>query len=68
MIVCHCRGVTDREIRSAIREGACTRRQVGRACSASVTCGGCGPVVDAILDSELAASHADTASPAVAAG
>ncbi|MEE9609471.1 MAG: (2Fe-2S)-binding protein, partial [Myxococcota bacterium] len=31
MVVCHCEGVTDREIRRAVRDGALTRRGVARA-------------------------------------
>lgn len=52
MIVCHCRGISDRVIRQAIRQGASTRRQVSEACGASVFCGGCGPAVDEIIASE----------------
>ena len=43
MIVCHCEAVTDRDIRQSVAEGACSLRQVARAC------GGCLPVVEALL-------------------
>jgi len=59
VIVCHCKGITDREIRSAVREGAATHRQVGRACQAGRTCGGCHPVIREIIEAE----HESTASP-----
>lgn len=52
MIVCHCRGVTDRTIRTAIRDGARSRRQVARACDAGRRCGGCRPVIDELLQLE----------------
>jgi nitrite reductase (NADH) large subunit len=53
MIVCHCKGVTDRAIRRAVRGGARTRGEVVQTCEASRSCGGCGPAVDAIIESEL---------------
>ncbi len=52
MIVCHCRAVNDRTIRQAIRSGACSRRQVARACEAGRTCGGCVPVINQLLEAE----------------
>jgi bacterioferritin-associated ferredoxin len=52
VIVCHCRGVTDRAIRSAVRRGATTRRQVAQACGAGAVCGGCRITVQSILESE----------------
>lgn len=59
MIVCHCKGISDREIRSAVQDGATTHRQVGRACQAGRTCGGCHPVIREIIEAE----HEPTASP-----
>lgn len=52
MIVCHCFGISDREIRSCAREGACTLSEVGRACAAGTGCGGCRPEIVSILDAE----------------
>ena len=52
MIVCHCKGITDREIRGAVREGAKTHRQVARACQAGHACGGCRPLIREIIESE----------------
>ena len=53
MIVCHCQAVTDRAIRSAVRDGARCRRSVARACAAGRSCGGCALAIDEILRSEL---------------
>ncbi len=50
MVVCHCEGVTDRQIRKAVRDGALTRRGVTRACTAGRTCGGCRPAIDRIIE------------------
>ena len=58
MIVCHCRAVSDRAIRKAVRDGARTRRDVARACSAAARCGSCGPAIDEIISSELEAEAA----------
>jgi bacterioferritin-associated ferredoxin len=53
MFVCHCRAVTDGEIREAIQAGACDLDEVGRTCGAGITCGGCCPLIQ-----ELLAEHA----------
>ncbi|MDB4985602.1 MAG: domain protein (2Fe-2S)-binding domain protein [Myxococcaceae bacterium] len=52
MIVCHCFCVSDREIRSCAREGACSVNEVGNACEAGTGCGGCRPEIASILESE----------------
>jgi bacterioferritin-associated ferredoxin len=52
VIVCHCHGVTERAIRQAVRQGACSRGQVAGACAAGSSCGGCSPVIEAILNTE----------------
>jgi bacterioferritin-associated ferredoxin len=52
VIICHCHAKSDREIRSAVRDGACTRQKVIRACSAGRSCGGCMPAIDDIIRSE----------------
>jgi bacterioferritin-associated ferredoxin len=55
MIVCHCLGVSEREIRSAVRGGASTRREVARSCGAGSRCSGCVPLVAKIVRAELRA-------------
>ena len=54
MIVCHCKGVSDRNIRKAVRQGALTRADVGLACGAGTCCGGCVDAVDEIISTESA--------------
>ena len=61
MYVCHCRAVTDGEIREAITAGACDLDEVGRRCGAGVTCGGRCPLIQ-----ELLAEHAPEDRPAAA--
>ncbi len=58
MIVCHCYRVSDREIRSCVREGASSVGEVGEACDAGTGCGGCCPEIASIVDSSLASSLA----------
>jgi nitrite reductase (NADH) large subunit len=57
MIVCHCRGVTDREIRRCVRAGESTLCAVSDACGAATGCGGCEPLVKKIVESELEAQQ-----------
>jgi bacterioferritin-associated ferredoxin len=56
MIVCHCKGITDKDIRRAFLEGALTRRDVERLCAAGSECGGCLPLIEKIVGIE-AATH-----------
>ncbi|MGH0028146.1 MAG: (2Fe-2S)-binding protein [Myxococcota bacterium] len=67
MIVCHCKAVNDRAIRQAVREGACSYRQVALACQAGRTCGGCRPSVLQVMDEELAAGNGSTSGPGAVA-
>jgi bacterioferritin-associated ferredoxin len=55
VIVCHCEGVTDRVIRKAVRNGARTRNDVVSACAANMSCGGCVPAIDEIIEAEAEA-------------
>ena len=50
MIVCHCKGLTDRDIREAVRRGnAELNHKNGEAIEAGRACGGCRPLVDEII-------------------
>lgn len=52
MLVCHCKRVSDREIRATIEDGARCADSVGRACGAGTGCGGCRPAIDELIESE----------------
>ena len=41
MIVCLCKGVSDRDVHAAIEQGSKTVRDVGRCCRAGTDCGAC---------------------------
>ncbi len=49
MIVCLCKGVSDQRILAAIRDGARTPAEVGRATGAGTDCGTCRETVADIL-------------------
>ena len=53
MWICLCKGVSDREIRSAINAGARTPVEIGAHCRAGTGCGGCLPEVGRLLDDHL---------------
>ena len=50
MLVCHCKGLSDRDVHRAIRAGASTQRDVARACGAGSVCGGCRPLIDELIE------------------
>lgn len=54
MLVCHCRGVSDRQIRRAVKEGCTSLRAVGRETGAGMRCGGCRSNVESIVNETLA--------------
>lgn len=54
MLVCHCKGLSDREIERAIRAGAATPCDVARSCGAGSVCGGCRPTIDELIESRAA--------------
>ncbi len=52
MILCHCMGVSDRAVFTAIRGGASSVGEVARACRAGTGCGGCLPLIQELIRSE----------------
>jgi bacterioferritin-associated ferredoxin len=69
MIVCHCHGVTDREIRASVQQGARTCADVADHCGASTGCGGCQSLVAEIVAGErrrLAVVRSDVAASPMA--
>jgi bacterioferritin-associated ferredoxin len=49
MLVCHCRRVSDREIRAHLKSGNSTVRGVCQASGAGTGCGGCLPLVKELV-------------------
>jgi bacterioferritin-associated ferredoxin len=69
MIVCHCHGVTDREIRASVQNGARTCADIADGCGAGSGCGGCASLVAEIVQGErrrLAVVRSDVAASPMA--
>ena len=56
MLLCHCRGVSDRVIDAAITCGARCPDDVAQACGAGADCGGCRPAIEELLAERLGQS------------
>ncbi len=56
MYVCICKGVTENQIRDAIRGGLCTRKEISRCLKVGTTCGKCNQEVRNLLRHSLSAS------------
>lgn len=67
MLVCHCRGVTDRQIRRLVKDGACSTREIARATGAGMRCGGCRSNVTRVVNEAMGHEMQKTGSP-IAAG
>ena len=50
--ICSCFGISEEEIRTAVKNGAKTVEAVGEATSAGTGCGGCIPEIQRIIDEE----------------
>ena len=53
MYVCICKGITENQIRDAIRSGLCTRREISRNLKAGTACGKCRQEVRDLLQRSL---------------
>jgi bacterioferritin-associated ferredoxin len=53
MYVCNCKGVTEAQIREAIGEGLCTRREIARCLRVGTACGKCTPDLRLFLKREV---------------
>ncbi len=67
MVVCLCQGVSEKQVREAIANGATSRKKVTRACGAGAGCGGCHESIRDIIREHRAAApavgKADTCEP-----
>jgi bacterioferritin-associated ferredoxin len=54
VILCHCRRVSDRDVRAAAQRCPFDPELIAKDCGAAQRCGGCRPAFDALL-AELAA-------------
>jgi bacterioferritin-associated ferredoxin len=67
MYICVCKAVTDRQIKQAVGEGACSLRDLTREFGLGTGCGKCVPaareVLGACLMKQSAAQSVETATP-----
>ncbi|HEY7434741.1 MAG TPA: (2Fe-2S)-binding protein, partial [Methylomirabilota bacterium] len=69
MILCLCRGVSDRTVEAVIAGGARTVAQIERACGAGGDCGACRDLLDALVERARDGHHGGAApSTTVVAG
>jgi len=61
MIVCLCRGLGEHTLRATIARGGDTRERLAAICGAGNDCGGCSPMLDALLDEARGASYSGLA-------
>jgi bacterioferritin-associated ferredoxin len=67
MYVCVCNGITEREVRGAIRDGATTMRQLCAELPLANRCGRCGDTVREMLDA-VGSDDANTGAGTLPAG
>jgi bacterioferritin-associated ferredoxin len=58
MYVCLCKGVTDKQIRNAINEGACSMRDLRESLDVANQCGKCGRDCKSLLSESALAGAA----------
>lgn len=60
MIVCSCRAVNERTTRGCVVAGARSVEAIGAMCGAGTQCGGCRPLLEALLAEAAVADGART--------
>ena len=58
MIVCLCRGVSERHVETVVAKGAATVHEVSRACGAGSDCGACQHMLAALIEDVRSAVYA----------
>jgi bacterioferritin-associated ferredoxin len=58
MIVCLCRGVSERHVETVVAKGAATVHEVSRACGAGSDCGACRHLLAALIEDARSAVYA----------
>jgi len=61
MIICVCKAVSDRHIRSAVLEGASCMRDLARELGVGACCGKCLPEAKKVLSNSLSSGNASAA-------
>lgn len=68
MLICHCKGLRDRDVHRAVAQGARSAGQVLSACGAGSVCGGCLPLIAEVVAEAQGGpeAHASPFAPAAA--
>jgi bacterioferritin-associated ferredoxin len=66
MIVCVCKAVSDRQIRSAVRNGATCVRDLAKSLGVGTCCGKCLPEARATLNASVMSTAPQNVSPLLA--
>ena len=53
MFICVCKAVTDKQIKTAIDNGACSKKQLSQCLGVGLECGKCSRTVNQILDESM---------------
>ena len=61
MIVCLCKGLTDKHVRDSIRRGAASVEDVGDDCGAGTGCGSCHGMIELMLADDGSATPIELA-------
>jgi bacterioferritin-associated ferredoxin len=61
MLVCICKGISDRKLHEEIRKGHRTLAQIRTGCQAGTDCGACVQQIRQILGARASVSHHETA-------
>jgi bacterioferritin-associated ferredoxin len=67
MIICLCKGISDKHVRDAIGRGAATVEDVGDDCGAGTGCGSCHSMIEMMLADDGSATPIDLARAAARA-
>ena len=59
MYVCLCKGITDRQLRSAVHDGASSFRQVSQSTGCATQCGQCACMAKEIVEDTLSQGNID---------
>ncbi len=63
MIVCLCRGVSQKKVLEVIDSGARSVSEIARSCGAGSDCGSCVPMLQQMLDAKSSDKHPSAARP-----
>jgi bacterioferritin-associated ferredoxin len=67
VLICHCKRITDQDLRRAVREGARTAGMAAHLSGAGTGCGSCIPLIREVVQAELLALVVPSPAPPLTA-